>query len=124
MPSGRKSKFVAVLSVALVVSACGGGGDEGGTAPTGGGSTEASTAATGGESEGGSTLGIAASALVRVQSMKYEDYEVDGDTVRLKVRDGVELAGSECVIIDAATGADYPDAKFVLVEPDGTETAC
>jgi hypothetical protein len=42
----------------------------------------------------------------------------------MAVRDGVELDGSECLIIESATGADHPEAEFVLVEPDGTETAC
>ncbi len=74
--------------------------------------------------KGNSPLDAAAYALVSVQSQKYDDYEIDGDTVRLKVRKGVTLGGAECTIIGAATGADHPDAKFVLVESDGTETTC
>ena len=44
--------------------------------------------------------------------------------VSLQVRKGVTLGGAECTIIGAATGADHPDATFVLVEPDGAETTC
>lgn len=74
--------------------------------------------------KGNSPLDAAAYALVRVQSEKYRDYEIDGTTVRLIVRDGATLSGSECVIVSAATNADHPDATFVVVAPDGTETSC
>lgn len=76
------------------------------------------------ELKGNSELDAAAYGIVAVQSEKYADYEIDGDRVLLKVRDGAELSGSECIIVTAATEVDHPDTTFVLVEPDGTETAC
>lgn len=75
------------------------------------------------ERKGDSPLDIAAYSLATVQSEKYSDYEVDGSTARFIVRDGVEVAGSECVIITAALGTDHPDATFIVVA-DGEETVC
>ncbi len=75
------------------------------------------------ELKGDSDLDAVGYALVSVQGEKYSDYEIDGDTVRLIVKEGAELSGSECAIISASTGADHPDISFVLVV-DGEETAC
>lgn len=75
------------------------------------------------ELKGNSRLDAAGYAIVAAQSGKYDDYEVDGDTVRLFVKDDVELSGSECVIVSAATSTDYPDATFLIVDGD-EEIAC
>lgn len=76
------------------------------------------------ELKGNSPLHAAAYAVVSVQKEKYSDYDIDGSTVRITVRDGVTLSGSECIIINGATDADHPDVAFILVESDGTETTC
>lgn len=127
----RRSTAVVLVALALAwtTSACGGGSGSDGSEGSGASTPAEATAdqgATGddGNSGAGSTLDIAADSIVTVQSQKYEDYEVDGDVVRLSVREGVDLSGSECVIINAATEVDHPNAKWVLVEADGTETAC
>jgi hypothetical protein len=119
-----KSTAVVLVALASALSACGSGG--GSRSEGSGVAAPADQGATGGDGGAGvdSTLDIAGKSIVTVQSQKYEDYEVDGDVVRLAVRDGKELDGSECLIIDSATGADHPEAKWVLVEADGTETAC
>lgn len=75
------------------------------------------------ELKGNSRLDAAGYAIVAAQSGKYDDYEIDGDTVRLFVKDDVELSGSECVIVSAATSTDYPDATFLIVDGD-EEIAC
>ena len=110
-----------------MIASCGAlvscGGDDDGTKRAEQ-AVESVTGSNDAELKGSSPLDAAAYALVSVQSQKYEDYEIDGNTVRLKVRDGVTLSGSECTIIQAATSTDYPDATFVLVESDGTETTC
>lgn len=68
--------------------------------------------------KGSSALDAVAYGIVAAQSTKYDDYEIDGDTVRVFVKDGVTLSGSECVIISAATSADHPDTTFVIVDGD------
>ncbi len=68
--------------------------------------------------KGDSPLDAIAYGIIAAQSTKYDDYEIDGDTVRVFVKDGVTLSGSECVIISAATSADHPDTTFVIVDGD------
>lgn len=115
----KRAGAATAIAATLTILLTGCGGDD---------ATEKAVESVAGKSDadlkGNSPLDAAAYALVSVQSQKYEDYEIDGDTVRLKVRKGVTLGGAECTIIGAATGADHPDARFVLVESDGTETTC
>lgn len=113
-----------LLALALTAATLAGcGGDDDGTT-----AAEKAVDSVAGPSKaklkGNSPLDAAAYAVVRVQSDKYRDYEIDGTTVRLLVRDGATLSGSECVIVSAATQADHPEASFVVVAPDGTETPC
>lgn len=126
----RRTMVGGLVALAFAVSACGGGSDDdgsGASAPADA-TVEATSAQGDAVGSGGtgtrSALDIAATSIVRVQSQTYESYEVDGDSVRLMVRDGVPLDGSECLIIESATGVDHPDATWVLVERDGTETPC
>lgn len=116
----RQCAVLAVLGPLLVLSGC---GEESAT-DRAEAAVEEVTGERGVELKGNSRLDAAAYGLVSAQSSKYSDYEIDGSTVRITVRDGVTLNGSECMIVNAATEVDYPDATFVLVTPDGEETTC
>lgn len=86
--------------------------------------TQTAAGADGGElPEITSTLDIFARSIASIMRQKIEDYEVDGNTVRFKIKSGITLAGSECVIIDSATQGDHPDATFILVN-GGEEITC
>ena len=117
---------VGALMVSALV-ACGGGNSSDGGG-TGAKDVEKKVESAVGKSDaklkGSTALDAAGYAITSVQSSKYSDYEIDGTTVRLSVIKGVALNGSECTIIEAATASDHPDATFVLVESDGTETPC
>ncbi len=116
-----KSLAAALFAVSILpLSACGGDDKTDKVEKA----VESVTGSSDAKLKGDSALDTVAYALVKVQSAKYEDYDIDGNTVRLKVRKGITLAGSECVIIESATGNDHPDASFVLVESDGKETKC
>lgn len=120
----RNTPIVFLAAGTLAATALlGGCGSDDGT-KTAGKAVEKVTGKSGVTMKGDSELDTAAYALVRVQSAKYSDYEIDGNTVRLKVRRGRALAGSECTIINAATETDYPNATFVIVEAGGKETPC
>ncbi|GAA3537122.1 hypothetical protein [Nocardioides daeguensis] len=112
---------IAACALVLSVTALGACGD--GAADRVDGEVEKVTRDRDVDLKGNSPLDAIGYAIVATQSSKYRDYEIDGETVRLLVHDGVELAGSECLIIDAATSADHPDAFFVIVT-DGEEIAC
>ena len=47
---------------------------------------------------------LAARHGIRPTKQWGQNFVVDGNTVRLEVRDGVTLSGAECAIIGAATG--------------------
>lgn len=118
-----RMKFAALVAASSLVllGAC--GSDDASSAPS---DKTTETTSQGGDStepEITSSLDIAARSLSTVMSEKIEGYEVDGNTVRLKVRSGITLSGSECVIINAATESDHPDATFILVN-GGEEITC
>lgn len=72
--------------------------------------------------KGNTPLDAAAYSVTSVMSGKFKDYHITGNTVRLVVKDGVTLSGSECTIINAATKADHPNATFVLDSGSATVT--
>ncbi len=73
--------------------------------------------------KGNSELDTAAYSLQAVMSSKFSDYEIEGNTVYLIVRDGATLSGSECIIVTSAVAADNPGATFVI-DDHGTKTTC
>ena len=72
--------------------------------------------------KGNTPLDAAAYAVTSVLSGKFKDYHITGNTVRLVVKDGAALSGSECTIINAATKADHPNATFVIDSGSATVT--
>lgn len=59
-------------------------------------------------------------SITSVMSGKFKDYQISDNTVRLIVKDGATLSGSECTIINAATKADHPNVIFII--DDGGKT--
>lgn len=59
-------------------------------------------------------------SITSVMSGKFKDYQISNNTVRLIVKDGATLSGSECTIINAATKADHPNVIFII--DDGGKT--
>lgn len=72
--------------------------------------------------KGDTPLDAAAYSVTSVMSSKFKDYHITGNTVRLVVKDGVAMSGSECTIINAATKADHPHAAFVIDSGSATVT--
>ena len=72
--------------------------------------------------KGNTPLDAAAYSVTSVMSSKFKDYHITGNTVRLVVKDGAALSGSECTIINAATKADHPNATFVIDSGSATVT--
>lgn len=70
--------------------------------------------------KGNTPLDAAAYSITSVMSGKFKDYQISDNTVRLIVKDGATLSGSECTIINAATKADHPNVIFII--DDGGKT--
>jgi len=70
--------------------------------------------------KGNTPLDAAAYSITSVMSGKFKDYQISDSTVRLIVKDGTTLSGSECTIINAATKADHPNVIFII--DDGGKT--
>lgn len=113
--------LVAVAVSIGALGACGGSSDSGNKV-----TDDAVNRATGMKTshlKGKTKLDIAANSVTSVMSSKFSDYEINGNTVRLIVKDGAELSGSECTIITAGTSSSAPDATFVI-DDHGKKTTC